>query len=152
MEQRKTRTANVLLVEDDPGDQELVCRALRKGMIGINLSIVSDGVAALEFMRHEGEYSPETAPTPDLVILDLNMPKVDGRQVLERMRADERLKRIPVVVLTTSKHEQDVVTSYNLGCNSFITKPVDPIKFVEAIAELGHYWFKLVTLPVEATV
>ncbi len=152
MEQKRTRSANVLLVEDDPGDQELVSRALRKGAIDTNLTIVSDGVVALDYLKQEGAYTHESAPTPDLVMLDLNMPKVDGRQVLQRMRSDEQLKRIPVIVLTTSKHELDVSTSYELGCNSFITKPVDPTEFVSAIAEIGHYWFELVTLPVGAKI
>jgi CheY-like chemotaxis protein len=140
--------AVVLLVEDDPGDQELTRRALHNDIIRTDLRIVSDGEEAMEYLHQEDRYLDSGgAPRPDLVLLDLNMPLLDGRGVLKRMRASETLKSIPVVILTTSKQEEDIVRSYKLGCNSFITKPVEMSAFVEVVKELGSYWFELVTLP-----
>jgi CheY-like chemotaxis protein len=138
----------VLLIEDDPGDQELTRRALTKGVIKTDLRIVSDGEEALDYLNHGGRYADaDAAPTPDVILLDLNMPKLDGREVLRRVKADPRLKRIPVIMLTTSRRESDILRSYNLGCNSFVTKPVEVDDFITAIGELGEYWFELVTLP-----
>jgi len=132
-------------VDDDPGDQELTRRALADGPVRCDLHVTSDGIQALDFMRHRGVY--RMAPRPDIVLLDLNMPRMDGRRVLECVRNDPALCGIPVVVLTTSKQEEDIVRSYELGCNSFITKPVDMPQFVKAVADMGQYWFELVTLP-----
>jgi len=146
--QRERKPAVVLLVEDDPGEQELTRRALQEDVIKTDLHVVSDGEAAMDFLFQRGLYSAiDQAPRPDLVLLDLNMPRMDGRQVLRRIRADSDLRRIPVVVLTTSKQEEDIIRSYNLGCNSFITKPVNLDGFIQTVRQLGSYWFELVTLP-----
>ena len=145
-----TRAPVVLLVEDDPGDQELTRRALQEDMIQADLHIVSDGEEAMDYLLHRENYTAtDDAPRPDLILLDLNMPKLDGKQVLKQIRAHETLRRIPVIVLTTSDHESDVAASYDLGCNSFITKPMDMGTFVKTIRGLGSYWFQLVTLPCE---
>ena len=144
----RNRTAVVLLAEDNPAEQRLAERALGQGVIECDLRIVSDGEEALHYLRRQGAYAEaNTAPTPDLVLLDLNMPKIDGRQVLEEMRSDPQLKSIPVVILTTSKAERDVLESYRLGCNSFLNKPVAVAEFVDLLQSLGQYWLKLVVLP-----
>lgn len=140
--------AVVLLVEDDPGDQELTRRALQEDVLRMDLRIVSDGAEALDYLLRRGQYqAPESSPRPELILLDLNMPKINGRQVLERMKGHPVLKHIPVVVLTTSNQEEDILRSYDLGCNSFVTKPVALEAFLSAVRELGHYWFELVALP-----
>lgn len=136
---------DILLVEDDPADAGLTRAALSQARILCNLHHVADGVEALAFLRQEGAYAD--APVPHLMLLDLNMPRMGGREVLRAMRADEKLQRIPVVVLTTSDVEADIETSYNLGANSFITKPVDIDQFIDAIKALGNYWFSIVKLP-----
>ena len=144
----QARLATILLVEDNPAEQNLTRRALSKGVMKCNLYTVSDGEEAMAYLLRQGKYEdPKTSPRPDVVLLDLNMPKLDGRQVLERMKSDPEINTIPVVVLTTSTHEQDVVRSYELGCNSFINKPVDVHVFLEALEQLGSYWLKLVVLP-----
>jgi CheY-like chemotaxis protein len=145
---RQTRPAIVLLIEDDPGDQELTRRALAEGVVKVDLHIVQDGEQAIDYLKGRGEFTAAgAAPRPDLILLDLNMPKVDGREVLRQVKTESNLRDIPVIVLTTSQQETDIVRSYDLGCNSFITKPVDLESFVHAIRELGRYWFELVTLP-----
>lgn len=142
------RRAVILLAEDDPGDQELTRRALAEDVVRTDLRIVKDGQEALDYLLREGEYSdPATSPRPDLILLDLNMPRVDGKQVLKRLKAYPDLDHIPLVVMTTSTQEEDILRSYDLGCNSFVQKPVDINRFVNAVRELGHYWFELVTLP-----
>ena len=142
------RRASVLLVEDDPGDQALTRRALQKGRIKIDLTVVDDGEKALDYLLRRGAYAdPELSPRPDLVLLDLNLPRLDGRQVLEAIRSDPDVRRIPVVALTTSKQEEDIVRTYDLGVNSYITKPVDIDQFVEMLRHLGNYWFQVVVLP-----
>ena len=142
------KLAVILLAEDDPGDQELTRRALEEGKIKNHLYIVEDGEEALEYLYRRGKYAdPSTSPRPDLILLDLNMPKIDGRQVLERIKHDDDLRSIAVVVLTTSKQEEDIVRSYEMGVNSFITKPVEMDKFVKVIMTLEEYWFKIVRLP-----
>lgn len=114
----------------------------------MNLRIVSDGEEALDYLYHRGAYGDSpSAPAPDLILLDLNLPKLDGRGVLMAIRSDASLRSLPVVVLTTSDQEVDIVRSYNLGCNSFITKPVDPAAFVAVAGEISSYWFDLVRLP-----
>jgi len=121
---------------------------LQEDVVRTILFIVSDGEEAMDFLLRRGRYTnAAAAPRPDLVLLDLNMPKLDGRQVLQRIRQDADLRSLPVVVLTTSKQEEDVIRSYDLGCNSFITKPVDIVSFMRTVKELGSYWFELVTLP-----
>ena len=148
MVERNTKRAVVLLAEDDPGDQELTRRALQEDVLRTTLYVVSDGEETMDFLLRRGDYdNPAAAPRPDLLLLDLNMPKLDGRQVLQQIRKDEGLRSLPVVVLTTSKQEEDVIRSYELGCNSFITKPVGVEAFMRTVRELGSYWFELVTLP-----
>ena len=148
MTEELTRTAVILLAEDDPDDQELTRRALRGSKLKNVLHIVSDGEEALDYLHQRGPYAdPKSAPRPDLILLDLNMPKLDGRAVLEHVKSDSDLRSIAVVVLTTSSQEEDILRSYDLGVNSYITKPVHMEGFVKAIRELEEYWFNLVILP-----
>jgi CheY-like chemotaxis protein len=140
------KSAVILLAEDDPGDQELARRALQEDVLRTDLHIVSNGEAALDFLHRRGAFAGAVqAPRPDLILLDLNMPRIDGKQVLRHIREDESLRRIPVVVLTTSRQEEDIVRSYDLGCSSFITKPIQIDNFIRVIRELGSYWLELVT-------
>lgn len=138
---------DLLLVEDEPADYHLVRMALKESKVLCNLYNAVDGVDALAFLRRQGEY--HQAPRPDLILLDLNMPRMDGREFLEVIKADPDLKHIPVVVLTTSEVERDVIASYRLGASGYITKPVDMDQFVEAIRQVGIYWFTLTRLPRE---
>lgn len=141
------KPAEVLLVEDNPGDVELTREALAESKVAVNLSVVGDGVEALAFLRREGEHGD--APRPDLIILDLNLPKMDGRQVLEEMKADRALSTIPVVVLTTSEAEEDVLQSYELHANAYVTKPLDFMRFSEIVQRIDEFWFTIVRLPRE---
>lgn len=144
----KAKPAVILLAEDDRGDQELTRRALEEGKIRNDLRVVEDGEEALAYLFRRGKYKdPATSPRPDLLLLDLNLPRVDGREVLERVRADSKLRRMAVVVLTTSRQEEDILRSYELGCNSFITKPVGMDQFIRVIQALEEYWFQIVVLP-----
>jgi len=136
---------DVLLVEDNPGDVRLTKEAFKEGEMSINLHVVADGVEATEFLTKKGEYAD--APSPDLILLDLNMPRKSGREVLEEIKDDEKLRRIPVVVLTTSKAEEDIIGSYDLHANCFITKPVDMDQFIEVIKFIEGFWFTIVKLP-----
>ncbi len=148
MGKRHGRPAVILLAEDDPGDQELTRRALQEGVLDTELHVVSDGEEAMDYLLHRGRHTDRAcSPRPHLILLDLNMPKLDGRQVLAQLQGHPDLKRIPVVVLTTSKQEEDVLRSYDLGCNSFISKPVDVEEFIRCIHSLGMYWFEIVALP-----
>lgn len=137
--------AEILLVEDNPADARLTEETFRDSRVCNNLHHVSDGVQAMKFLRRQNGYSE--APRPDLILLDLNMPKKDGREVLAELKQDPELSRIPVVVLTTSEAEKDVLKSYNLHANCFVTKPVDFEKFQELIRVIGQFWFMVVTLP-----
>ena len=144
----KAKPAVILLVEDDRGDQELTRRALEAGKIRNELRIVEDGEQALAYLFRRGKYKdPASSPRPDLLLLDLNLPRVDGREVLQRVRADSGLRRMAVVVLTTSRQEDDIIQSYELGCNSFITKPGGMEQFVQLIQTLEEYWFQIAVLP-----
>jgi CheY-like chemotaxis protein len=136
---------DILLVEDEPADANLVRSALRENKVLCNMHHVQDGVEALAFLRREGQY--RDAPHPDLILLDLNMPRMNGREFLAAVKADEELKTIPVVVLTTSDVERDVVASYRLGAAGYITKPVDMEQFIDAIRQLDNYWFVVARLP-----
>ena len=137
---KKAKPAIILLVEDDRGSQELTRRALGEGKIRNELRIVEDGEEALAYLFRRGKYKdPATSPKPDLLLLDLNLPRVDGREVLEQIRADSKLRRMAVVVLTTSRQEEDILRSYELGCNSFITKPVDVKQFLQVIQATESY-------------
>jgi CheY-like chemotaxis protein len=135
----------IMLVEDNPGDVRLTREALKEAKIRNNLSVAGDGVEAMAFLRREGTYS--NAPRPDIVLLDLNLPKKDGRQVLAEAKADPELRRIPVVILTTSKAEEDILKTYDLHANCFVTKPVDFDQFVKVVQSIEHFWLSIVTLP-----
>lgn len=135
----------VLLVEDDPGDVLMTREAFADYKVANNLHVVSDGEQALAFLRKTGPFTE--APTPDLVLLDLNLPRVDGRQVLAEVKADEALRRIPVVVLTTSEAEEDVLRSYDLHANAYVTKPVDFERFVEVVRQIDQFFVSVVRLP-----
>lgn len=145
---RNGKPAVILLVEDDAGDQELTRRALGNGSVRSDLHIVQDGEEALDYLYHRGLHAdPDAAPRPDLILLDLNLPKLDGQKVLELLRSDPQLRRLPVVVLTTSHQDEDVLRSYDLGVNSYIAKPVDLAELTAVIRTLETYWFQTVLLP-----
>jgi CheY-like chemotaxis protein len=137
----------ILLVEDNPGDIQLTRIALEDNKMSVNLNVVEDGVEALTFLKKEGQYI--NAPHPDLVLLDLNLPRKDGREVLAEMKADPILKRVPVVILTTSQAEEDVLKAYNLSANCYINKPVDFDRFVKIVRSIENFWFTIVKLPPE---
>ena len=135
----------ILLVEDNPGDVRLTQEVLRDGRVRNNMSVVKDGVDAISFLHQTGEYVG--APRPDIILLDLNLPKKDGREVLAEIKADPDLKNIPVVVLTTSSAEQDIFRSYDLHANCYITKPVDLDQFIRVIRSIEDFWLTIVKLP-----
>jgi two-component system response regulator len=137
----------VLLVEDNPGDAELTRIALEDSKISVNLNVVEDGVEAMAFLRKQDKYTH--VPHPDIVLLDLNLPRKDGREVLAEIKTDSYLKRIPVVVLTTSQAEEDIIKAYNLAANCYITKPVDFDQFVRIVQSIENFWFAIVKLPPE---
>ena len=137
----------LLLAEDNPGDVKLTRKALEKGRLANNLHVVNDGIETMQFLRGEGEY--EGRPRPDLVLLDLNMPRKDGRDVLEEIKESDDLKRIPVVVLTSSEAEEDVIRSYDLHANAYLTKPVDFDGFIDVVSTLEEFWVQVVKLPPE---
>jgi CheY-like chemotaxis protein len=139
------KAVDILLVEDDPADVELTKESLADSKIAIRLQVVGDGVEALAFLRQEGKHAG--APRPDLILLDLNLPRMDGRTLLTEIRADEGLKSIPVVVLTTSQAEADIVKSYRLGANCYITKPVGLAEFARVVNSIEEFWFTIVRLP-----
>ncbi len=139
------RPVEILLVEDNEGDIGLVEEVFEEGRINYNLNITEDGEEAMEFLRKEGEFA--NSPRPDLILLDLNLPKKDGREVLEEIKEDENLRRIPVVVLTTSKAEKDILKSYDMHANSYITKPVDFDQFIKVIKSIEDFWLEVVKLP-----
>jgi CheY-like chemotaxis protein len=141
----KNQPIDILLVEDNPGDERLTREALKEGKVYSNLHWVKDGVEAMAFLRREGKYA--AAPRPEIILLDLNLPRKDGREVLEEVKADDRLRRIPVVILTTSKAEEDVLRTYNLHANCFVTKPVDLDKFMVVVKSIDDFWLTVVTLP-----
>lgn len=135
----------VLLVEDNPGDVRLTKEALKEGKLLNELTVVGDGVEALSFLRKEGKYAD--ALQPELILLDLNLPKKDGREVLAEIKADPRLRRIPVVVLTTSSAEEDILKIYDLHANCYITKPVDLEQFMRVVKSIEDFWVSVVKLP-----
>ena len=136
----KSMMVDILLVEDNPTDAELVMRALKAHDLTNSVERVKDGEAALDFLFRRGDYAARINSAPRVVLLDLRLPKVDGLEVLKQMRADEHTRLIPVVVMTSSGEERDIVASYQLGANSFISKPVAFEEFVKTVAELGSYW------------
>ncbi|OHC04590.1 MAG: response regulator [Planctomycetes bacterium RIFCSPLOWO2_12_FULL_40_19] len=139
------KPVEILLVEDNPGDIRLTEEALREGRVRNNLHKVENGVEAMAFLRRRGKYAD--AAHPDLVLLDLNLPLKDGREVLEEIKSDEQLKRIPVIVLTTSSAEVDILHTYDNHGNAYITKPIDLDQFVKAIKAIEDFWFKIAMLP-----
>jgi chemotaxis family two-component system response regulator Rcp1 len=141
----ENRPVEILLVEDNPGDERLTREALKEGKVYSNLHWVKDGVEAIQFLRRQGKYA--AVPRPDIILLDLNLPKKDGREVLQDIKNDGDLKRIPVVVLTTSKAEEDVLRTYNLHANCYVTKPVDLEKFIVVVKSIDAFWLTVVTLP-----
>lgn len=142
------RTIEVLVVEDNPGDIRLLKEAFNAHKIKNNLNVVTDGEMAMNYLLKLGEYG--NAITPDLILLDLNLPKKDGRQVLSEIKTDVFLRKIPVVVLSTSENENDIVNAYNNYANCFISKPLDFNKFMEVIKDLQHFWGSIVKLPTQA--
>jgi two-component system, chemotaxis family, response regulator Rcp1 len=145
---RNNGAARILLVEDNPGDVRLTIEALKEGKILNEVSVVEDGVEALDYLHRKGKYSE--APRPDLILLDLNLPKKDGREVLEDIKQDGGLKKIPVVVLTTSAAERDILRAYNLHANCYITKPVDLEQFIRVVQLIEDFWLTIVKLPQES--
>ncbi|MBD8060842.1 response regulator [Oceanitalea stevensii] len=140
-----TDMIEVLLVEDDPGDVLMTEEAFADYKVANQLTVVADGESAMAYLRKEGEYAD--APTPDLVLLDLNLPRMDGREVLGELKADPELRRIPVVVLTTSDAEEDILRSYNLHANAYVTKPVDFERFIEVVRKIDDFFVSVVRLP-----
>jgi len=143
--ERAAPPVEILLVEDNPGDVRLTKEALKEGKVYSNLHWAKDGVEALQFLRREGKH--DKAPRPDIILLDLNLPKKDGREVLAVIKKDSVLKHIPVVVLTTSEAEEDVLKSYELHANCYVTKPVDLEKFIHVVQSIDRFWLTVVTLP-----
>lgn len=139
------RPIEILLIEDNPGDVRLTIEALRTNKIHNKMLVANDGVEALEMLRRQGAHAD--AGRPDLILLDLNLPRKDGREVLEEIKQDSELKRIPVVVLTTSSAEEDIMRSYNLHANAFVTKPVRLAEFIEAVKSIEEFWLSVVRLP-----
>ena len=139
----------VLLVEDNPAEQNLTRRSFHRSQIQADLRIVSDGEEALDYVFQRGSYQdPAKSPRPDIILLDLNLPKINGHKVLAAIKQDSKLATIPIIILTTSKKEDDVSLSYELGCNSFLIKPVDIDGFAAILQSVESYWLKLVVLPV----
>jgi chemotaxis family two-component system response regulator Rcp1 len=145
MGQRTVRTIDILMVEDDPGDVRLTREALKGSKVLHSLNVVEDGVAALDYLRKAPPY--QDAVRPDIVLLDLNLPRKDGREVLAAMKEDAALRMIPVVILTTSQAEEDVLRAYNLNANCYVTKPVDFDQFMRIVRTIEDFWLTVVTLP-----
>ena len=140
-----TEPIEVLLVEDDPGDVDLTLEVMNSAKIKINLNVVDDGLKAMEYLRKTGDYADSVRP--DLIMLDLNMPKKDGREVLQEIKKDEKLKSIPVVILTTSDADEDIIKSYTLGASCYITKPVGLEQFAKVVESIENFWFTVVKFP-----
>ena len=140
-----SKLIEILLAEDNSGDARLAIEALKDAKLANHVSVVQDGVEAMAFLRKQGQYAH--APRPDLILLDLNMPRKDGREVLAEIKADPDLKRIPVVILTISQAEEDILKAYNLHANCYITKPVDLEQFNKVVRSIEDFWFAIVKLP-----
>jgi len=141
----EARPIEILLVEDSPSDARLTIEALEAGKVANSLTLVEDGVEAMAYLRRQGKYAK--VARPDLIMLDLNLPRKDGREVLAELKADPDLKVIPVLVLTTSRSDRDILQSYQLNANCFITKPVDFTRFIEVVRSIEQFWLTVVTLP-----
>jgi CheY-like chemotaxis protein len=147
----KKKRIHILLAEDDEDDRMLTEQAFEEGKLTNKLTFVKDGKELMDYLFHENGYNESNAPKPGLILLDLNMPKMDGRECLKAIKSDDTIKHIPIVILTTSKSEQDIFKSYNLGVNSFIVKPVTFSELVNIITQLNSYWFEIVQLPSSET-
>lgn len=145
MSENRGRPIEILLVEDSPSDTDLTLEALKDFKVRNHVSVVEDGVQALEFLRRQSPFTD--VPRPDLIMLDLNLPRKDGREVLAEIKVDENLRTIPIVVLTTSRAEQDILRAYQLSANCYITKPVDFNQFLEVVRSIENFWLFVVTLP-----
>jgi len=145
MKSRETRPIEILLVEDNPGDVRLTQEAFRDAKVRNEMVVVGDGLEAMAYLKQENKYAHATRP--DLILLDLNLPRMNGFEVLDAIKADESLKRIPVVVLTTSQAEQDIIRSYDLHANAYVTKPVDLEQFIVAIHAIENFWLEIVKFP-----
>lgn len=145
--EKSSRPSVILLVEDDPGDQAMVRRAVEDGDVRARLEVVEDGVQALDYLLRQGVYDAGSAPRPDLVLLDLNLPRMNGHEVLERIRATDELRQVPVVFLTTSSHANDISRAYELGANSYVVKPSLPTGYADTLRRLETYWLDFVHLP-----
>jgi len=141
----KLKPVEILLVEDSPGDVRLTKEALKDSKVANTITVAEDGVEAMALLRREGKYAESVRP--DLILLDLNLPRKDGRQVLEELKADEALRSIPVIILTTSQADEDIIRTYNLHANCYITKPVDLDKFLEVVRTIEDFWLSIVKLP-----
>jgi len=141
------REIEILLVEDNPGDARLTTEALKEARVRNKLTHIADGFEALAFLRQQGKYAG--VQRPDLILLDLNLPRKDGREVLAEIKADDRLKRIPVVILTTSQAEEDILKAYNLNANCYVSKPVDLDQFIKVVRTINDFWLTIVKLPAE---
>jgi chemotaxis family two-component system response regulator Rcp1 len=139
------KPVEILIVEDNPGDVRLTQEGLKEGKVLNNLHVAEDGEEAMAFLRREGKYAD--APRPDLILLDLNLPGKDGREVLAEIKADKDLRRIPVVVLTVSKAEEDILKTYDLNANCYITKPINLDQFIKVVKSIEEFWLTIVTLP-----
>lgn len=146
---QSSRALDILLVEDNPGDVRLTVEALKECHVNSRLAVARDGVEALDFLYHRGLF--HDAPCPDIILLDLNLPRKDGKEVLATIKSDSVLRRIPVIVLTTSNAEDDILTCYDLHANGYITKPLDMDQFVKVIQAIDHFWFTCVQLPKRRT-
>jgi CheY-like chemotaxis protein len=148
MQDTSTKPIIILLADDDPEDREMTRKALEKNRLVNEFLWVADGEELLDYLHHRGAYAPPAlSPVPGLILLDLNMPKMDGREALASIKADPSLRRIPIVVMTTSQAEQDITRTYDLGSNSFISKPITLAGLIEVMKVLGEYWFQIVRLP-----
>lgn len=145
VEDKYTRPIEILLVEDNPGDARLTIEALKEGKVRNNIYVAKDGLEALNFLFREDKFTDATRP--DIILLDLNLPKKNGREVLEIIKSDKDLRRIPVVILTTSKAEEDIIRTYDLHANCYITKPVDLDQFIRVIKTMEDFWLSIVKLP-----
>lgn len=141
----RNKPIDILLVEDNHGDVRLTREALKEGKVLNNLYVAGDGIEALEFLRNQGQYA--SSPHPDIILLDLNLPRMDGRELLAVIKSDPNLRRIPVVILTTSKAEEDIIKTYDLHANCYITKPVDLDQFITVVKSVEEFWFTIVKLP-----
>jgi len=141
------RPIEILLVEDNPGDVRLTQEAARETKVHNNIHVVTNGLDAMAFLRHEGRFG--SVPRPDLILLDLNMPGMDGREVLRRVKADENLRRIPVVIITSSQAEEDILRAYDLQASCYVTKPVDLDQFIKVVKNIENFWLTIVKLPLE---